>query len=245
MPELILMRFDAPLLAFGAPIVDNFGVIQAYPGQALITGLLANALGYDHAQHRETTALQDRLRTASRADLPGVMVKDFQTVDLGQEHLDARLCGWTTRGTVEQRAGGSKDGTHIRHRDYWADAVHTVALTLEPSDESPTLERLADALQKPTRPLFFGRKTCLPAAPIYLATVSAASLYEALERAPLPRGRGLEAPQRLTAWWAGGHGPEGAGTRRLKVCDTRDWQNQIHVGQRFVVQGSVEVKEAL
>ena len=42
----ILLRLDAPLMAFGAPIVDQHGVTGDVPLPSTIAGLLANALGY-------------------------------------------------------------------------------------------------------------------------------------------------------------------------------------------------------
>ena len=42
----ILLRLDAPLMAFGAPIVDQHGVTGDVPLPSMIAGLLANGLGY-------------------------------------------------------------------------------------------------------------------------------------------------------------------------------------------------------
>src|SRR5690625_6149014 len=79
---------------------------------------------------------------------------------------------WTTLGWLDKRKGGSASkGTHIRLRDYRADSIHTVALTLQPADKNPTLDELQKALEYPERPLFIGRKTCLPATPIFLGRI--------------------------------------------------------------------------
>ena len=56
----------------------------------------------------------------------------------------------------------------------------TVALRLEPDGEEPTLDDLAQALQEPARPLFIGRKPCLPSTPLYRETVDAGSALAAL-----------------------------------------------------------------
>src|SRR5437762_157802 len=118
MIELLLLRFDAPLLSFGGVAVDNQGVTRRFPGRAMLTGLVANALGYTHGQSERLQSLQERLRYAARCDRPGQTFVDYQTVDLSQPFLEQ---GWTTRGTAEGREGGSaRKGTHIRYRHYIA-----------------------------------------------------------------------------------------------------------------------------
>jgi len=59
-----------------------------------------------------------------------------------------------------------------------------VALRLEPASEEPTLEMLADALQRPIRPLFLGRKACLPAGRIFGGTVDGENAVAAIQRTP-------------------------------------------------------------
>jgi hypothetical protein len=113
----------------------------------------------------------------------GERLRDYHTVDLGQPHLTGT--GWTTRGTAETRDGASGKATHIRHRWYLADALVLVALTLAPDNETPGLDRLAAALDCPARPLFIGRKPCLPTAPIRLGKVRVADAVAALHEARL------------------------------------------------------------
>jgi len=169
--DILLLRFDAPLMSFGGPIVDNHGIIQTYPALSMICGLLANALGYDHYEFADLQRLQERLQYACRQDRPGTRLRDYQTVDLGQEFMSDDLA-WTTWGSLERRKGGTaSSGTQIRYRDYWADAMYTVALTLDPLDESPTIDDLEQALRTPERPLFIGRKPCLPAERLLLGRV--------------------------------------------------------------------------
>lgn len=121
MHDILLLRFDAPLMSFGAPAVDNRRVIQEMPALSQVVGLLGNALGYDHADGDALSRLQTRLRLGSRADRPGEALVDYQTVDLGQDFLSEP--GWTTRGKPEVRGGGFSKGTHIRYRHFWADAA--------------------------------------------------------------------------------------------------------------------------
>ncbi len=241
--DVLILRLDAPIMSFGAPIIDRHGKVQAYPALSMISGLLANALGYDHGDFNKLESLQHRLRYASRQDRAGQEIRDYQTVDLSQEFmLDQNA--WTTQGWLDQRKGGpSSRGTHIRLRDYLADSVHTVALTLDPADEKPTLDDLAQALEFPERPLFIGRKTCLPASPLFVNRMECESLTEALQKAPLSSR--ADQRDRFPAWWP----VEQNGDQQPRadfeqpVTDRRDWKNQIHVGERWIAQGEIEIQK--
>ena len=247
--NILLLRLEAPLMSFGAPIVDRHGVIQPYPALSMLTGLLGNALGYDHAEAERLEHLQERLRYAVRQDRAGWQIQDYQTVDLSKPYMDDDRA-WTTRGALEKRKGGSAStGTHIRLRDYWADAIYTVALALDPADEPPTLGDVSQALLRPARPLFIGRKNCLPAASLHTLCAKADRLRDALRHVP-PARRADTDGATYRAWWPSApddDAPRGEGTSedmRQPVTDRRDWKNQIHVGERWVAEGQIAVSES-
>lgn len=238
----LILRLDAPLVSFGAPSVDHNGVVQRYPSLSMLTGLLANALGWSHSEAARLDRLQERLRYAARIDRAGEALVDYQTVDLGADWMIPEKAGWTTRGEIARRGGASGEATHQRYRHYRADSVHTVALTLDDSDEAPGLGDLARAIREPARPLFVGRKCCLPAAWLLLAEKEAASLLHALAATPrVARGDRGALPvccfeeDDVTAF---------AGESRVfAVTDERDWGNRIHVGRRLMREGLLEVPE--
>lgn len=240
--DVLTLRFDAPLMSFGAPMVDELGFIQDFPARSMIAGLLANALGWRHGQVESLQALQESLRVASRRDRAGVLLRDYQTVDLGQPFLDAARVGWTTRGRLEKRGGAFSNATHQRWRDYHADSVHTLALAV--GEAAPVgLERLATALEHPARPLFLGRKPCLPAAPLLLGSGSANSLLEALRRAPsLPAHRRDERHPEYPAWWPADEQEGDTEGQLLRVSEDRDWLNQIHAGHSLVRHGTIRLE---
>ena len=230
-----MLRFDAPLMSFGGVVVDHNHPVDRFPGLAMLTGLLANALGWRHRDMARLQTLQARLRFAARWDFPPERLLDYQTVDLGQEHLTDT--GWTTRGVREDRgSGAATSGTHIRLRHYWANGVLTLALTLD-GDAAPTLHELEQALRAPARPLFLGRKTCLPAAPLLLGRRAAETLRLALSREPLASRPTAQAEPKLQACWPEG---EAEGESR-EVYDLRDWANQMHLGSRRMIHGYLEV----
>jgi CRISPR system Cascade subunit CasD len=150
----LILRIEGPLMSFGDVAIDEIRPTRRLPTRSMLTGLLANALGYAHRDVAALDRLQERLRFAARLDREGQGLVDFQTAELGK---DDPL--WTTRGTPAERAGGvaSYSGPALRYRHYRADAALTVALTLVPVEEMPDLAALEAALRRQERPLFIGR----------------------------------------------------------------------------------------
>ena len=233
----LILSLEAPLMAFGGETIDNYGVIRWFPAASMLTGLLANALGWRRIERERHQGLQDRLVFAARIDrepADNAKLTDFQTAQLGGSDQ-----GWTTQGVPEGRAGGANtyNAPHLRHRDFWVDMHVTVALRLEPADNAPTLDDLAAALQEPVRPLFIGRKPCLPSEPLFGGFVEGESALKAILSAPLADDANETAPVRLL--W-----PEREGTddtqpnRSYMLTDQRNWVSGLHGGGRAVCEGS-------
>lgn len=233
--DCLILRFDAPLMSFGGVMVDQHNPTDLFPGLAMLTGLFANALGWHHRDADRLDALQARLRFAARWDVLPERLKDYHTVDLGQDFMTDT--GWTTRGIREDRKGGSaSEGTHIRQRHYLANGLMTLAVALTDEAE-PAIDALEAALRSPARPLFIGRKPCLPAAPILVERRAAPSLKAALKAALPVAGRTLAEP--LRACWPEHEGHDDGSV--VEVHDRRDWRNQMHTGSRRMVHGFVEL----
>lgn len=228
--DYLLLRLEAPLMSFGAPMVDAIGRTARLPGQAQLVGLLGNALGYSHAEAAALADLQQRLRFGAALVRAGTMYRDYQTVDLGRPHLVDK--GWTTRAQREERKGASGESTHIRERWYLADAQILVALTLAEAG-SPDLDDLAAALDRPARPLFIGRKPCLPTYPLRLGPVIRGATYqdammEGLTRLGAAGADEIEVDARF----------DPKATETDSRTDLRDWRSQLHNASRMVVRSS-------
>ena len=213
--QCLILRLAGPLMSFGDTAIDETRPTRRLPGRSLLTGLIGNALGYEHADTDRLARLQERLRFAARLDREGVSIIDFQTAELSkQDPL------WTTRSVRAERHGG--DGTYsgpaLRYRHFRADSRVTVAMTLVPENEEPVPEAVADALRFPERPIFVGRKSCLPAGRILHASVEAKSLVEALNTV---LGDGLIETEDDVSEPAG---------RPITVADRRDWAFGFHTG---------------
>ena len=245
--EHLILRLEAPLMAFGGETIDNLGVIRRFPSASMLTGLLANALGWRRVETRRHQELQDRLVFAARIDREpagaGDLI-DFQTARLGASDQ-----GWTTRGRPEGRAGGPSTylAPHLRYRHFHADMRVTVALRLEPANVSPALEDLARALEQPARPLFIGRKPCLPSAPILNGTAEGETALAVLRLWPLA-GDETEShanqdggsQREVALLWPDGEGDgESIPMLTYMVTDQRNWDSSgLHGGGRLVHEGA-------
>jgi CRISPR system Cascade subunit CasD len=221
-------------MAFGALAVDAFGKVDDFPAKAMLTGMLGNALGYDRSEGDRLNALQARLVHGSAILREGERFTDNQNAK-----LDKADRGWTTRGRPEGRAGGARtyDAPHRRFRDYVADGRVLVALRLEPAEENPNAENLIRALCEPERPLFLGRKTCLPTRPLLHGIVPASNIVEALSYG-ISEVDADDGPTEHRARWPRGEG-ERPHTREVQVCEERDWVVGVHVGLIRVNEGLV------
>ena len=228
-------------MAFGGETIDNYGVIRDFPAASMLTGLFANALGWRRIERERHQQLQERLVFAARIDREpagGVRLTDFQTAQLNKKDQ-----GWTTRGKPESRDGGAKtyDAPHLRYRDYFADMRVTVALRLEPAADSPTLDNLAAALKEPQRPLFIGRKPCLPSGRLYQGFSEGSTTLAALLALPLDEST-RSADERARLLWPVGEGVDGVtANRTYQLTDERNWQSGLHGGGREVCEGTAPV----
>ena len=226
------LRFQAPLAAFGGEMIDAHGVIRNVPAQSMLTGLLANALGWTRTMRAEHQALQDRIVFGAvwERNVALSRMTDYQTAQ-----LDKNDRAWTTRGVPAGRAGGAATytGAHQRWRDYHADLRLAVVLRLDPADANPTIDALAAALDRPARTLFIGRKSCLPSARIFGGWVTNAPNARAALRAVAPADA-----SGLLAFWPETEGGADA-DRTTTVTDERNWASGLHGGGRRICEGSL------
>ncbi len=215
-------------MAFGAVAVDHVGPTLRFPGASMMAGLMANALGLHWSDREAHQELQDRAVFAACCEGEARILADTQNVRLSSDER-----GWTTLGTPQGRRGATYGAPHRRLRHYLADQDVRVVLRFDPADAAPTLQAVAEALDRPARPLYIGRKPCLPACRLVDGWVHAETAYGALCALP--------GADPLRALWPLGEGPqEGPPVQRIvDVADLRDWRKGLHAGSRVVVEGSV------
>lgn len=234
MRNYLILQLEAPLMSFGAA-QGNASMLEGdfvgqvagvppgagmFPGRPLLTGLLGNALGYDRQEGARLQALSNRLRFAAALTRPGRLESDFQT-----SQLSLHDSGWTTRGGPEGRRGGAVtyENAHVRRKLYWSETMAVVALRLA-DGPGEDLDAIATALERPERPLFIGRKACIPSLPVLAAGVAAADAHDALQ--DFLRDAGV--------WgmvWDKGEGPADA---PLGERDDRGWRTGVYQGTYFM-----------
>jgi CRISPR system Cascade subunit CasD len=240
MPEFLLIRLEGPLQSWGDVTRDAIRPTRAFPARSAIAGMLASALGWTYRDGAHTTALQDALWYAVRVDRIGALIVDYQTAELATVTR-----GWTHWGierrdianvTREERVRGRPmrhSATQQLWKSYLADASFLAAIGLRPG--APVgLDTLAEALRRPARPLFLGRRACPPSVPLLEGRVTAARPYEAL----VAGARGAAVP----CWYDEGEGPA-CPEAAVDVWDRRDFVADRFEGGRRVVRGMIRGAE--
>jgi len=140
------------------------------PTKSGVVGMLACCLGLVRSDG-EIEALHKHLSVSFRADRPGKLMSDFQTIRA------PRLM------TAEGGYRAADKSTIISNRQYLQDAVF---LCVVASDDASLLNRISGALHHPKWIPFLGRKCCAPTCPVLAAdTDEYASVEDALRRFPL------------------------------------------------------------
>lgn len=178
MPTLLL-RLAGPMQSWGTTSRFDQRDTGKEPSKSGVIGLLAAALGIDRENWDDLEPLT-RQTMGVRHDRPGVLKRDYQTA---QNIISA------DRSKVHETA--------VTMRDYLADAAFLVGL--EGTDRN-LLDRAYTALQNPLWPLALGRKSYVPAEPIWLeGGIVDASLLDALSKQAWLGSlrRGERQPERL------------------------------------------------
>jgi CRISPR system Cascade subunit CasD len=247
--DFLLLRLEGPLQAWGDVALDPRRPTRGFPSRSGLAGLLANALGWQHADGDRITALQDTLRFAVREDLPQRRLTDYQSVDLDR----IGKSGWTRWG-IEERKGSAAEGTQLLWKEYLVDASLLVALTLG-AGAALTLDDLEPALRRPARPLFLGRKGCPPALPLLERPrwrITAESGFAALSMVPLrarPDQRQLSHTRRsavsatVRCWYSPEDGPQAQPGQVREIWDRRDFAANRFAGARCIVESRIAVAD--
>lgn len=163
------------------------------PTKSGVIGLVANALGLDFSDSIDDLAV---LRFGVRVDRPGLMERDFHTAGGGRfqalpgevvdpagkaglylgdrcgDPTDPEWLQYETMKDAKPAAGwnlsSNAGGTYLTSDMYLADASFLAAL--EGPDE--LIEQIAEALARPARAVFLGRKAYGPSAPLLEATIA-------------------------------------------------------------------------
>lgn len=162
----VLLLLDAPLQSWGTQSRFGHRDTDFEPSKSGVIGLVGAALGMP----RDDSAQLERLASlemAVRVDREGTVLRDYHTAG-----------GGTFRGEPHNVYGAD---TVVTQRFYLCDACFVVALA---HDDSVLIEAIAVALKQPVWPLFFGRRSCTPARPVFLDGPRQGSAEQLLKSVP-------------------------------------------------------------
>lgn len=215
---VVLLRLHGPMQSWGIHARGRNNAhrtTHTHPTKSGTIGLVANALGRDYADPIGDLA---GLRFGVRVDLAGRLEVDYHTTGAGAFPLLPREAQLDTRWRARARTGrvtlcGDEyvapadvrydplatsltaiAGNAVVTWDwYLADASFLAAL----HGPMTLVEQIADALSRPRRPLYLGRRGYLPSHSILAGTSEGSSLLDAFVMAPrVARSR----PGPLRAW---------------------------------------------
>jgi CRISPR system Cascade subunit CasD len=218
----VLLRFEAPMMSFGAARIDAHDRAGAIPTASMITGLFGCALGIPRRDGATLQAIQDAIRIAVAIERQGRVLEDYQTADLGKPFLRGPM--WTVEGTAVERAGSAITETRQQWRQYVADGAVVAAVAL--GDDFPaTLDDLAHAMEYPAHPLCIGRVTCPPAGMIWRG-VDDGDMLDALNNAADAQEFYLPIPEYHAE----------IGDLLVTVNGRKNWRSDQHIGAETYIR---------
>lgn len=149
------LYLDAPLQSWGYQSRYDDRTSLSYPTRSGIIGMICAALGID----REDSAELEDVNTI----LAGMDVAVFQA---GRRLVDYHTVGGgyaTKSDSVPVKSDGKTHSPVQTHREYLSDAKFGVVVEGEVS----FVERIGEALDRPRWGIWFGRKSCIPAVPVW------------------------------------------------------------------------------
>jgi len=173
-PTGLLLHLSGPLQSWGTgDVPGNLRDSSRFPTRSGLIGLLACALG--RGRDEKTDDLR-KLRFTIRVDRPGSFLRDFQTVGGGMPRE-------LTVITAEGKRRTAETATVVSERYYRQDAAFTVLI----EGPSEVLSACGEAVRYPRWPLYLGRRSCPPDAPLFLSLVDDPQPAQHLLRLPLAR----------------------------------------------------------
>jgi CRISPR system Cascade subunit CasD len=157
----LALLLDAPLQSWGFESRFQRRTTGLYPTKSGVIGMICAAMGLVKGSPEEQGLLPKLAKlTMTSISIPRhdvLRLEDFHTVGGGYDKETQPQ--WIPR----KASGGPCDNPTVTRRQYLLDARFGVIL----EGERALLESVAAALQNPVWGVWFGRKNCIPAAPVY------------------------------------------------------------------------------
>jgi len=164
---LIILRLEAVLQSFGTTGRWYIRETDMEPSKSAIIGMIGNAMGLKKFDQK-LEDLDHALEMATRTDFQGDTLCDYHTIGKGSRSADGKFNPFTI----------------LTDRYYLQDSSFLVVIKSKDNDKK-LLEEIANALQNPKRPIYIGRKCCIPTKPVFQEiTERYTSMEEAITNEP-------------------------------------------------------------
>jgi CRISPR system Cascade subunit CasD len=154
----LALLLDGPLQSWGFSSRFQRRTTGLHPTKSGVIGLIAAAMGLGKGSSMERTLLPElaKLRMSSIA-IPRDLAATAGTRPV------LRLYDYHTVLNTRRASGTMNKDAVVTHRQYLLDTRFGVIL----AGDRSVLERAAAAIQNPVWGVWFGRKSCIPAEPVY------------------------------------------------------------------------------
>lgn len=224
MADYLVFHLYGPMAAWGDIAVGEYRPSFAHPSKSAVIGLLAAALGIRRDEEERQKSLAEACSYAVRVDAMGTLLRDYHTI---QVPSSGTVRNPKTFHTRKAELADNDLNTILSSRDYRCDAVYTVVISLQ-DNTTVTISGLVKALLQPTFTLYLGRKSCPLAFPLIPQVVTAETVKEAMDKAPVPEElHNLTQGKSSLVYWegeAGGYEREQVITRRDMPRSRKRWQ---------------------
>ena len=166
----LAIYLDAPLQSWGVLSKFQRRGTESYPSKSGVLGLVAAAMGIDKRDASEADKLKPLASckfsafavALSDKQQPVSQLEDYHTVGGGYDRDDP-----VQRLRISRKASGGTSTTVVTRRFYLEQARFVVVL----EGDEELLQKASGSLEDPKWGVWFGRKCCLPSAPL-LPTLS-------------------------------------------------------------------------
>jgi CRISPR system Cascade subunit CasD len=206
MANTLFLRLEGPLQSWGERARWSVRDTATEPTKSGVVGLLACALGLNDDDNLR--GLSQSIRIGVRCDRPGTPLVDYHTVGGGY--------GQPMLLTAEGKPKLSSGRPHNEQtwRSYLADASFLIAIQAEPE----LLSKLEEAVQKPVWPFYLGRKSCVPARPVFDGLGDFTDLEQALASRKMTVSKGSQPTVHVRSVLECSPSNEGATRRRDEIA---------------------------
>lgn len=160
--RVLALRLGGPLQSWGSyQRLEGHRRTERFPTKSAIIGLVAAALGRGRSDPVDDLVA---MRVGVRIDRPGEVMEDFHTISSLFDDKGGFAPGAGRLPTASGSYRSPETSTRVSVRHYLVDACFVAGI----EGDATVLGEIDEALRAPVFPLYLGRRSCPPDAPVRL-----------------------------------------------------------------------------